>query len=147
MNAATYYVVIAGLGGTPEYDQQFAKWANDLDRELQSDGRGARVETLAGAKATKEQIRGLFSRLDAEAKADDAVAVFLLGHGAFDGVEYKFNIPGPDLTAAELNALLNRLPPRRQLVRRTGRRTTKLSCFSAIFISAGACAIPRSQCG
>ena len=116
MNAATYYVVIAGLGGTPEYDQQFAKWANDLDRELQSDGRGARVETLAGAKATKEQIRGLFSRLDAEAKADDAVAVFLLGHGAFDGVEYKFNIPGPDLTAAELNALLNRLPPRRQLV-------------------------------
>ena len=26
----------------------------------------------------------------------------LIGHGSYDGAEYKFNIPGPDLTGAEI---------------------------------------------
>ncbi len=40
----------------------------------------------------------------------------LIGHGTYDGVEYKFNIPGPDITGAELAALLDRVPAARQLV-------------------------------
>ncbi len=31
---AVFYVTVAGLGGTPEYETQFEKWAADLDREL-----------------------------------------------------------------------------------------------------------------
>ena len=29
----------------------------------------------------------------------------LIGHGTYDDVEYKFNLPGPDMTGAELAAL------------------------------------------
>ena len=40
----------------------------------------------------------------------------LIGHGSFDGYEYKINLPGPDLTASELATLLDRIPASRQLV-------------------------------
>jgi hypothetical protein len=46
----------------------------------------------------------------------DSFALFLIGHGTFDGIDYKFNLPGPDMTAGELASLLNRLPARRQLI-------------------------------
>jgi len=42
--------------------------------------------------------------------------LMLIGHGSFDGVDYKFNIPGPDITGAELAVLLDRIPATRQLV-------------------------------
>jgi hypothetical protein len=40
----------------------------------------------------------------------------LIGHGSFDGYDYKLNLPGPDMTAAELAGFLNRLRAGRQLV-------------------------------
>jgi hypothetical protein len=40
----------------------------------------------------------------------------MIGHGSFDGTDYKFNLPGPDATAGELGAWLNTIPARRQLV-------------------------------
>ena len=49
-------------------------------------------------------------------KPTDALVLMLIGHGSYDGVEYKFNIPGPDISGAELAALLDRVPATRQLV-------------------------------
>jgi hypothetical protein len=40
----------------------------------------------------------------------------LIGHGTFDGYDYKINLPGPDLSAAELAGLLDRINTARQLV-------------------------------
>ena len=40
----------------------------------------------------------------------------LIGHGTFDGADYKINLPGPDMTAIELATLLDRMPAKRQLV-------------------------------
>lgn len=114
--ATNYYVTVAGLGGVPEYETQFEKWAADLDRELQGNGAGAHVVTLSGPSATRQRIQQALAALAAETKPDDAFALFLIGHGSFDGADYKLNIPGPDLTAAELASLLNRVPARRQLV-------------------------------
>jgi hypothetical protein len=48
--------------------------------------------------------------------ADDIVSVFLIGHGSYDGHEYRFNIPGRDLTAREIKALLDALPAKDQLI-------------------------------
>ena len=42
--------------------------------------------------------------------------MMLIGHGTFDGTEYKLNLPGPDMTGGELAALLDRVPAGRQLV-------------------------------
>lgn len=114
--AANYYVTIAGLGGAPEYETQFEKWATDLDHELKANGPEAHVFTLSGASATREAIKQALDGIAAEAKPEDSVALLLIGHGSFDGTDYKFNIPGPDITAGELAHLLNGIPARRQLV-------------------------------
>jgi hypothetical protein len=114
--AASYYVTVAGLGGTPDYETQFAKWAADLDHEFHTNGGDAHVVTLSGNAATRQHIQETFSQLAAQVKPEDAFALLLIGHGSFDGANYKFNIPGPDLTAADLAQMLNRIPARRQLV-------------------------------
>ena len=51
-----------------------------------------------------------------EAKADDDLVVILIGHGSFDGAEYKFNLPGPDISGSELAGLCDKVPAKRQLI-------------------------------
>jgi hypothetical protein len=113
-HAATFYVTIAGLGGEPDYDQRFKMWAEDIDSSLKKAGGDAKVVTLQAP--TLETIRSQFATLTRDAKPNDALVLMLIGHGSYDGVEYKFNIPGPDLTGAELATLLDRVPATRQLV-------------------------------
>ena len=115
-HARTFYVIVAGLGGEPEYEQRFATAANDLDRIFKSAGATARVYTLVGAQATAARFRDTMNTVEREAKADDDFALILIGHGSFDGVEYKFELPGPDLTAAEIAAMCDRVPSHRQLI-------------------------------
>jgi hypothetical protein len=115
MQASTYYVTIAGLGGEPEYDQRFSGWARDIDKALKS-APDSKVDTLYGPAATREVIRAVFSRIAKEAKPQDALVVMLIGHGTYDGADYKINLPGPDLSAIELAGLLDRVPSTRQLV-------------------------------
>ncbi len=95
--AANYFVVVAGLGGAPEYDTQFAKWAQDLDHELNA-GAEARVITLSGAGATKQQVEQALNKVAEQGTPQDTFALFLIGHGSFDGIDYKINLPGPDMT-------------------------------------------------
>ena len=115
-HAATFYVIVAGLGGEPGYEQRFTAAANDLDRIFKSAGATARVYTLVGAQATAARFRDTMTTIGREAKADDDFALILIGHGSFDGVEYKFELPGPDVTAAEIAAMCDRIASRRQLI-------------------------------
>jgi hypothetical protein len=115
-HAATFYLIVAGLGGEPDYDQRFTTAAKDLDRIFKSAGATARVYTLVGAQATATGFRDTIKTIESEATADDDFALILIGHGSFDGVEYKFNLPGPDITAAEIAALCDRVASRRQLI-------------------------------
>ncbi len=116
LRGTTYFVTVAGLGGSPEYETQFTDWAKELDRELRSNEAGAQVETLCGSSASRQHVRKVLARVAAESQPDDTFALLLIGHGTFDGTDYKINLPGPDLTASELALLLNRIPARRQLV-------------------------------
>lgn len=112
--AATFYVTLSGLGGEPDYDQRFKMWADDIDSSLKRAGGDASVVTLKSP--TRDQIRAKFAEISRQAKPDDALVLMLIGHGTFDGTDYKFNIPGPDITGAELASLLDRVPATRQLV-------------------------------
>ncbi len=116
LHAATFYVTVAGLGGAPEYEAQFQKWSTDLRHELDKNGTGTQVQSLAGDKATLAAVKETLARLATEAKPEDSVAIFLIGHGTFDGTDYKFNLPGPDLTAGELAAMMNRISSTHQLI-------------------------------
>ncbi len=115
LHASTYYVTIAGLGGEPEYEQRFSGWAKDIDKALKA-APDAKVDTLYGPAATRAAIHAVLARIGKEAKPQDALVVMLIGHGTFDGADYKINLPGPDMTAIELASALDRLPPTRQLV-------------------------------
>lgn len=112
---ASWYVTISGLGGDLEYEVRFAGWATDLDKSLRNIP-DAQVNTYIGKTATKETLRKAFAEFAGKVKPDDSFAVFLIGHGTFDGTDYKFNIPGPDLSAAELAGWMDKLPATRQLV-------------------------------
>src|SRR5207248_2785679 len=67
-------------------------------------------------EATKAKVTASLAKIASEAKAQDVLILMMIGHGTFDGAEYKFNLPGPDISATELAAALNRIPASRQLV-------------------------------
>jgi hypothetical protein len=115
-HASVYYVTVAGLGGEPDYDQRFTANAKDLDKLFKDSGNGAHVYTLYGNQATKAQLTETLATVAREAKPDDDFVLILIGHGSYDGVDYKFNLPGPDITAEEIASLSDRIAARRQLI-------------------------------
>ena len=113
--AASWFVTISGLGGETEYETRFAGWAADLDKAV----RGipdAHVHTYVGKVATRETLRKAFAEFAVNVKKEDTFTVVLIGHGTFDGVDYKFNIPGPDFTAGELGGWCDKIAAEKQLI-------------------------------
>ena len=113
-HASTYYVTVSGLGGEADYDQRFKMWADDINSSLQKAGGDSHVVTLE--KPTRDVLRTNLSEIAREAKAGDTLVLMLIGHGTYDGTDYKFNLPGPDITGAELATLLDKIPATRQCV-------------------------------
>lgn len=116
LHAATFYLTVAGLGGTAEYEKDFTGWAQDIEKDLRKADPSAHIATLYGPAANRAHVELTLNQIAREAKPDDRLAVFLIGHGSFDGEQYKMNVPGPDISAADLAQWLNRMPPRKQLV-------------------------------
>ncbi len=114
--AKTFYLVVSGLGGEPDYEQRFTGLADEASKAFSAPGGDSVVTTLKGASATKTAIRDSLENIAHQAAANDVLVVLLIGHGSFDGDDYKFNIPGPDLSARELAEMLNRVPASKQLV-------------------------------
>lgn len=114
--AGVYYVTVAGLGGEPDYEQEFTSLATDLDRLLKASGTDAHVYTLDGNDATRAHMTDVLGKVASQAKPDDDFVLILIGHGSYDGVEYKFNLVGPDISAADLASLCDRIAAKRQLI-------------------------------
>jgi hypothetical protein len=116
-SAANFFLTVAGLGGEPDYEQRFTMLATDVDKILRTGPQTDKtVVTLKGAEATKVKVEAALNQFAAQAKPADALVLMMIGHGTFDGTEYKFNLPGPDISGTELVALLNKNPAGRQLV-------------------------------
>jgi hypothetical protein len=116
LHAATFYVTVAGLGGEPDYEQRFAAQAQEIDKLLHASSADTKVTTLYGPQATKAAVQNALGQVAREAKPNDAFVLMLIGHGSFDGYDYKINLPGPDLTGVELASMLDRIGCTRQLV-------------------------------
>jgi hypothetical protein len=115
MRASVFYVTVAGLGGEPDYEQRFTAAAKDLDKVFKTSNE-AHVYTLTGSQATRAHLTETIAEVARDSRPEDDFVLTLIGHGSFDGVEYKFNLAGPDVSAAELAAMCDRVPARRQLV-------------------------------
>ena len=121
----THLLLIAGLGGSPEYTDAFHGWMSRFaDAATERHGvdparivyLGEKTEldpTRISARSTAENIRSAFAELGASMAEGDELLVLLAGHGTFRNGEARFNIPGPDLSADEFGFLLDGLGDRR----------------------------------
>jgi hypothetical protein len=109
VSAAERALFVAGLGGEPDYEQRFQSLARE----------GAKLtagEALLGAQATKQALREAIARTAVGLGGEDVFLLVLIGHGTWDGLAYKFNLPGPDLSAAELHSWLEPVKARQIVV-------------------------------
>ncbi len=114
---ATHYMIVEGLGGTQQYAERFRKQVTEMLPALRRvAGDDSLVRVLAGAEATSARIEAAFGDLARAVTPGDALAVFLVGHGSHDGRDYKFNVPGADVSARQLRTWLDGVPAGRQLV-------------------------------
>ena len=116
LHATTFYLTVAGLGGEPDYEQRFHMLADETDKLLKAGGPDRVVVTLEGPAATRQAVLAALDKFAHDARNADSLVVMLIGHGTYDGIDYKINLPGPDLSATDLAAALNRVPAGRQLV-------------------------------
>lgn len=117
-----YAVLIGGLGGSPEYTEQFQQYLYETRKVLIDafELPAANVTVLAEASlkdldfvddvATAENIRARFAALASTVTAADQVYVILFGHGSFDGQNAQLNIPRRDLNDVDYAELVNALP-------------------------------------
>src|SRR5262245_23996590 len=110
-SAARYTLIVAGLGGEPEYEQRFRESAATIATAAEKvTGSPDRVVSLRGERAQKDSVRREIKALAGRMTEEDLVTIVLIGHGSYDGEEYRFNLPGPDLTDRELVQLFDLLP-------------------------------------
>lgn len=115
--AATYTMVVAGLGGEPAYEQKFREHATAVASAAEkAAGSPSNVISLTGDAARADRVRREFKALAGRMTANDTAVVVLIGHGTYDGDAYRFNLPGPDLTDSDLARLFDELPARDQLI-------------------------------
>lgn len=117
LSLASYTFIVAGLGGEPEYDQRFREQATALGNAAEkAAGAPGHVVVLTGEQARRDSLRRELTEFAEKVKPSDSVTVVLIGHGTYDGEEYRFNVPGADLTGSELKQLLDRLTAKQQLI-------------------------------
>ena len=119
-SADVYTLVVSGLGGDPQFEQRFGEQAEAMYKAaLSASGDAAKVTLLKSERATREAIAEAIRAVARRTQAKDQFVLVLIGHGSFDGEEYRFNVPGPDLTASELGSLLDTVPARQLIVNAT----------------------------
>lgn len=116
-SAAPFTFIVAGLGGEPQYEQRFREQAAAIAEAAEkAAGAPGHVVVLTGEQARRESVRREFEAFAGKVKASDSATVVLIGHGTYDGDDYRFNVPGADITGAELGDLFDKLAAKQQLI-------------------------------
>jgi hypothetical protein len=124
-----YAVVITGAAGGDAYARKYDTWRASLVSVLQErlhfDETHLFVladhESAGVGVATRQNVQRLLGDLRKRLTKDDLLFVVLIGHGtSLGGEDAKFNLVGPDLTAAEWADLIKPIPGRLAFVDTTG---------------------------
>ena len=119
--AEDYALLIAGIGGEERYTTEFTDAVTTL-RTLLVERHGydaSRIRVLAEVAQPDRPVDGVstlegigqeFDRLQTLVKAEDSLLLIAAGHGQSDYREAKLNLPGLDMSAQALAAMLNKLP-------------------------------------
>jgi hypothetical protein len=121
----THLLVVTGLEGDAEHGDRFFDWASSLvdtvrtrfqlpaEQVIFLSEKPERDPKKIAGRATKDAIDKALAGISARAKPTDVVYVVLFGHGSSDGSDARFNLPGPDLTAADFGKMLARFQTQR----------------------------------
>jgi hypothetical protein len=124
--AQSHLVIVVGLGGEPKYTEAYHQLATSMVGAAEKK-MGLSADNIAylGEKAadpglavyrgrsTRENVLKALGDVVARAHAGDVVMILLIGHGSFQGGEARFNLPGPDMSAADFEPPLARLSAQR----------------------------------
>lgn len=129
MNASAaerYVLVISGVSGGEKYAAQQKKWREEIATFLTA---GLAVpdanlvvldeEHDASSTPTAANIRRVMGDLRRRVTGSDTLLFVLLGHGTYDGIDAKFNLVGPDLSATEWKDALDGVAGRLVIVNTT----------------------------
>jgi hypothetical protein len=114
----THLVLVVGAAGEPQFGDAFHRAATAIDSAararfgipaadvvwLADDTTRARGR-IAG-RSTRENVERVLGDVARRAAPGDQVWLVLVGHGSSEGEASRFNLPGPDLTAADFARLL-----------------------------------------
>ena len=121
-----YVVIVSGASGGEKYALQQQEWRNELTAFLTSrfDVQDANLVVLdekstGTAQATARNVQRLLGDLRRRVTRDDTLMLVLLGHGTYDGANAKFNLVGPDMSAAEWTEALNGIVGRLVIINTT----------------------------
>jgi hypothetical protein len=115
----TFVLIVTGASGEPAYAQRFERvGAMLVDAFRERAGLpAAQVVWLAeepardarriGGRSARAEVEAALARVAAQAREGDQLLLVLVGHGSNEGPESRFNLPGPDITAAELAKALD----------------------------------------
>ena len=121
-------IVLSGASGGPKYAEQMREWRTALSAAL-VDRYGFAKDKVkvfvdesvktGGEQGTAANVRRALGDARQQLGADDVLFIVLLGHGTYDGDAAKFNLVGPDLTAADWSGLINGIKGRLVIVNTT----------------------------
>jgi hypothetical protein len=110
-----FAVVVTGASGGEQYARQYDAWRTSLVNLLRETWNYpddhvfvlSETEGDGVTRSTRDNVRRVLTDVRGKVTKDDVVLVLLIGHGAgVDSDEAKFNLVGPDLSAAEWAELL-----------------------------------------
>jgi hypothetical protein len=117
----THLLILSGLDADAEHGDRFFAWASALvetartrfqsppERIVYLADKPDRAPDLIAGRATRDAIEQAFADLAGRAAPTDVVFIVLFGHGTSDGRDARFNLPGPDMSAADFRRLLDTL--------------------------------------
>lgn len=124
----TFIVIVSGIGGEPLYSERFRLWSETMLKTAETRLRIARdhivylsesqeaASVRVDGRSSKQELEVALSRLATTSRPGDVVLLLLIGHGSVRRDEALFNLPGPDVSARELDDMLRSLSGRRLVV-------------------------------
>jgi hypothetical protein len=117
----SYVLIVTGASGEPRFaaafhGQAMALRAAALNRFAIPDSAivylaedVAKAPAAIRERSTREGVKKAIDGIAGRAKPGDRVLILLIGHGSTQSEEPRFSLPGPDLSAADFAALLDKL--------------------------------------
>ncbi|MFN6104024.1 MAG: hypothetical protein ACK5EA_06190 [Planctomycetaceae bacterium] len=108
-------IVVVGAAGSAEFGDQFQTWAKRWKTAADQGGAECQMIGLSAQPAGTSDRQTLLDSLgrlatsNAESAGKSPLWLVLIGHGTFDGKTARFNLQGPDLSAADLAAAMQPL--------------------------------------